>query len=109
MCASRPHRPPVPPAEWRGDRGTAPRAHVSSDSMDARSRTAGRFPIGAAASLGVLEEDPHALLARLRAREPVSWLPALDGWLVTRRDLALEVMRDPKSFTVDDPRCPTGQ
>jgi cytochrome P450 len=67
------------------------------------------FPIGADVTLQQLEEDPHALLARLREREPVSWLPALDGWLVTRRDLALQVMRDPETFTVDDPRFSTGQ
>jgi cytochrome P450 len=67
------------------------------------------FPIGAAATLAELESDPHPLLARLREREPVSWLPALGGWLVTRRDLALEAMRDPGSFTVDDPRFSTGQ
>ena len=54
-------------------------------------------------------EDPHALLARLREREPVSWLPVLDGWLVNRRDLAMQVMRDPETFTVDDPRFSTGQ
>jgi cytochrome P450 len=68
-----------------------------------------RFPIGADASLEMLEQDPHALLARLREHEPVSWLPVLDGWLVTRRDLALQVMRDPETFTVDDPRFSTGQ
>jgi cytochrome P450 len=67
------------------------------------------FPIGADASLEELEDDPHTLLARLREREPVSWLPVLDGWLVTRRDLAMEVMRDPETFTVDDPRFSTGQ
>ncbi|HEX5897087.1 MAG TPA: hypothetical protein VFY47_12245, partial [Thermoleophilaceae bacterium] len=67
------------------------------------------FPIGAAASLEELELDPHPLLARLREREPVSWLPALGGWLVTRRDLALEAMRDSATFTVDDPRFSTGQ
>src|SRR5919204_764346 len=78
-------------------------------SMDARSRTAGRFPIGAAAGVEELEDDPHALLKRLREREPVSWLPALGGWLVTRRDLALQAMRDPQTFTVDDPRFSTGQ
>jgi cytochrome P450 len=66
------------------------------------------FPIGATATLEELERDPHALLARLREREPVSWLPALDGWLVTRRDLALEAMRDAETFTVDDPRFSTG-
>ena len=68
-----------------------------------------RFPIGDGARLEELEEDPHALLARLREREPVSWLPVLDGWLVNRRDLAMQVMRDPETFTVDDPRFSTGQ
>jgi cytochrome P450 len=67
------------------------------------------FPIGAAAALEELERDPHPLLARLREREPVSWLPALDGWLVTRRDLALAAMRDAETFTVDDPRFSTGR
>ena len=75
--------------------------------MDARSAS---FPIGASATLAELEgTDPHALLDRLREREPVSWLPALDGWLVTRRDLALAVMRDAETFTVDDPRFSTAQ
>ena len=66
------------------------------------------FPIGAAATLEELDRDPHPLLARLREREPVSWLPVLDGWLVTSRALALEAMRDPATFTVDDPRFSTG-
>ena len=75
--------------------------------MDARSAS---FPIGASATLAGLEGvDPHALLDRLREHEPVSWLPALDGWLVTRRDLALAVMRDAGTFTVDDPRFSTAQ
>jgi cytochrome P450 len=75
--------------------------------VDARSAS---FPVGASATLAELEgTDPHVLLDRLRAREPVSWLPALDGWLVTRRDLALDVMRDADIFTVDDPRFSTAQ
>jgi len=56
-----------------------------------------------------LEADPHPLLARLRETKPVAWVPALGAWLVTRRDLALGVMRDPETFTVDDPRFSTGQ
>jgi cytochrome P450 len=56
-----------------------------------------------------LERDPHPLLARLREHEPVSWLPALGGWLVTRRDLALQAMRDSETYTVDDPRFSTGR
>ena len=36
-------------------------------------------------------DEPYALLARLRASEPVAWVYVLDGWLVTRRDLAMDV------------------
>jgi cytochrome P450 len=68
-----------------------------------------KFPIGRTATLRELQEDPHPLLARLRAAEPVSWLPALGGWLVTRYDLAVRVMRDPTNFTVDDPRFSTAR
>ncbi|HEX5900760.1 MAG TPA: cytochrome P450 [Solirubrobacteraceae bacterium] len=53
--------------------------------------------------------DAHALLSRLRERAPVWWLPALDGWLVLRRDLALQVMGDAATFTVEDPRFSTGR
>ena len=56
-----------------------------------------------------LEGDPHPALARLRESEPVSWVPALKGWLVTSYDLAVTVMRDADSFTVDDPRFSTAQ
>src|SRR4051812_15363121 len=60
-------------------------------------------------ALEELERDPHPVLARLRATEPVAWVPALGAWLVTRRDLALEAMRSPELFTVDDPRFSTGR
>jgi cytochrome P450 len=68
-----------------------------------------RYPIGASATVEELTADPHPLLARLRAAEPVSWLPALGGWLVTRHDLARAVMRDSATYTVDDPRFSTGR
>src|SRR5438093_1647648 len=67
------------------------------------------FPLGASVTIEALDADPHPLLARLRAIEPVSWLPALDGWYVTRRDLAHEVVRDSVTYTVDDPRFSTAQ
>jgi cytochrome P450 len=51
----------------------------------------------------------HQVLATLRAAEPVSWLPVLDGWLVTRYDLATRVLRDAAVFTVDDPRFSTAR
>jgi cytochrome P450 len=68
-----------------------------------------RNPLGERATLAELEGDPHPLLARLRADEPVSWLPALGGWLVTRFDLAARVIRDGQAFTVDDPRFTTAR
>ena len=75
--------------------------------MDASRGRGEGFALGAAVTPAALEGDPHRLLARLREHEPVSWLPALEGWLVTRRDLAMQVMRDPQTFTVDDPRFST--
>ena len=64
---------------------------------------------GAALTLELLDADPYGPLARLRAQEPVAWVPALDGWLVTRRDLCIEVMRDADRYTVDDRRFSTAQ
>jgi cytochrome P450 len=70
---------------------------------------AGQYPRGAALTLAELREDPHPALARLRETEPVSWVPVLNGWLVTRWDLAAAVMRDSATFTVDDPRFSTAR
>ena len=67
------------------------------------------YPLGAEVTVAALVADPHPVLRRLRAAEPVSWLPALNGWLVTRADLADQVLRDPASFTVDDPRFTTAR
>ncbi len=70
---------------------------------------AARYPVGAAVTLADLAADPHPVLARLRRSEPVSWVPALHGWLVTRHDLAVAVLRDSATFTVDDPRFSTAR
>jgi len=65
--------------------------------------------LGADLTLAEIEREPYGALQRLREEEPVSWVPALEGWLVTRRELCIEVMRDPERFTVDDPRFSTAQ
>src|SRR4029079_4314943 len=85
---------------------SAARRRPSPDVMTALE---GRFPLGAALTLDQLDVEPYGALARLRDREPVSWVPVLGGWLVTRRDLCIEVMRDAAGFTVDDPRFSTAQ
>jgi cytochrome P450 len=57
-------------------------------------------------TLEELETDPYPALARLR---PVGWVEALGGWVVASRELAMAVMRDPSTFTVDDPRFSTAR
>ena len=64
---------------------------------------------GAQITIEQLDRDPHPVLARLREHKPVAWIAPLGGWLVTSYELALEVMRDPIAFTVEDPRFSTGQ
>jgi cytochrome P450 len=60
-------------------------------------------------TLADLETDPHPVLARLRAAGPASWVPVLGAWLVTGYDLAVAVLRDARTFTVDDPRFSTAK
>jgi cytochrome P450 len=65
--------------------------------------------IGTGITLAELDADPYPVLARLRASEPAAWVPALDAWLVTGYDLAVSVLRDATTFTVDDPRFSTAR
>jgi cytochrome P450 len=60
-------------------------------------------------SIEELAGDAHPHLARLRASSPVAWVPALDAFLVTGWAAAIEVLRDPATFTVDDPRFSTAR
>jgi cytochrome P450 len=71
--------------------------------------TAKPEPEAEAVTLGGLDTDPHPLLARLRADTPACWIPALGAWLITGYDLAVAVLRDARTFTVDDPRFSTAK
>jgi cytochrome P450 len=60
-----------------------------------------RFPVGAAIEFADLEEQGRAgALDRLREAEPVSWVPALGGWLVTSFPLSRGVLARTGDFTV---------
>jgi cytochrome P450 len=60
-----------------------------------------RFPAGAALEFADLEEQRRAgALDRLREVEPVSWVPALGGWLVTSYPLGRNVLARTDDFTV---------
>ena len=60
----------------------------------------GRFPIGAEVTLDELSTDPYPVYARLRDSEPVSFVPALNMYFVTRHDDVRAVMQDDKHFVV---------
>ncbi|HEX4936208.1 MAG TPA: cytochrome P450 [Gemmatimonadaceae bacterium] len=64
------------------------------------------FPIGATLAVEQLAADPYPVFARLRAHEPVTWAPALNQWLVTSRDIAMEVLRDHERFRTDSAHSP---
>lgn len=49
-------------------------------------------------SLAELERDPDPILARLRDEEPVSWVPSMEMWLVTRWDDVAYVDDHPELF-----------
>jgi cytochrome P450 len=55
--------------------------------------------IGESVTLVDLERDPYPIYARLRDEEPVSWVPAVGLWLVTRYDDVRRVDLDPETFT----------
>jgi cytochrome P450 len=50
-------------------------------------------------TLEALERDPYPIYRRMRAEEPVSWVPAVGLWLVTRHDDVRAVDLDPDTFT----------
>ena len=62
-----------------------------SEAEDAERRS--RFPVGAALQFADLEEAGREFrLDELREAEPVSWVPAIGGWLVTSREAAREML-----------------
>lgn len=46
-------------------------------------------------------EDPYPSLARLRREDPVHWSPELDGWVLTRHEDCVRVLRDQETFSND--------
>ena len=55
--------------------------------------------VGDTVTLEELERDPYPIYARLRDEEPVSWVPAVGLWLVTRYEDVRAVDLAPESFT----------
>jgi cytochrome P450 len=58
-----------------------------------------RSPFGASVTLDALTHDPYPIYARLQAEEPVSWIPALKMWYVTRYEDVRAILMDDGGFT----------
>jgi cytochrome P450 len=72
---------------------------VISEEEDAQRRHA--FPAGAAVTLADLDDAGREhVLDELREREPVTWLPALGGWLITAREPARQILLPKSGATV---------
>lgn len=63
-----------------------------------------RFVLGASIELDLLDHDPNSIYAALREHEPVTWVPALQTWLLTRHQDIAVILRDSEAFTVADPQ-----
>jgi len=73
---------------------------VVDEAQDAARRE--RFPVGASLEFADLEEAGREdALDRLRAAEPVSWVPAMGGWLVTGHAEAREMLGPRTGLTVE--------
>jgi len=55
--------------------------------------------VGDSVTLDQLEDDPFPVYERLRDAEPVSWVPAVQLWLVTRYEDVRKVDLSPEVFT----------
>lgn len=63
-----------------------------------------RFPMGHEISLEELDRDPYPVFARLREREPISWVPVLGMWYVVRYEDVREALFDSKRLTTASPQ-----
>ena len=59
-------------------------------------------------TLEALDVDPYPLVARLRDEAPVCFAPGLDRWLVSPRNLVVQVVEDAVGFPTDSPRSLIG-
>jgi cytochrome P450 len=75
-----------------------PLPSLAADEAAERSR---RYPLGATVSLDAMAApDVEGMFDALRAEEPISWLSATGGWLVTSHELARTLLLPREDVTV---------
>jgi cytochrome P450 len=58
-----------------------------------------RFPLGNELTLDELDRDPYPAFARLRAHEPISWVPAMNMWYVVGYEDVRAALMDSRRLT----------
>jgi cytochrome P450 len=58
------------------------------------------FPLGTNVTADQLEQDPYAVYARLRPREPISWLPVTGMYYALTHELVQQLLLDDINFVV---------
>lgn len=75
---------------------------IPGPDLEERPRPAGPEAPAAPSIIAGSASDPAPLVAQLRERDPVCWLPGLDAWLVTRHDDVRRLFSEPRLTA--DPR-----
>jgi len=63
-----------------------------------------RFPLGHDITLDELDRDPYPVFARLRQREPITWLPALNMWYIVGYEDVRTALFDSLRLTTASPQ-----
>lgn len=56
------------------------------------------YSVGAAVTLDALSRNPYPIFRKMREEEPISWIPALDMWYVTRYSDVHRILMDTEHF-----------
>lgn len=59
------------------------------------------FPVGATVTLEQMTKNPYAIFEQMLSVEPVSWVPAFNMWMVTRRADVVALLRDAELYTME--------
>lgn len=57
--------------------------------------------IGSRITVDLLAHNPYPTFQAMLAHEPVCWVPALNMWMITRRDDVIAMLRDAESYTME--------
>jgi cytochrome P450 len=68
-----------------------------------------QFPIGAQVQMAAMGVNPYPTFSQMLEHEPVSWIPEIGMWYVTRRDDVLRILADTDTFSVVNDESPMRQ